>query len=557
MLRHLLVSLLFVLQAISALAYEPANSSASITSIQYFHESGQTLNAQQALQRFNEKQATVAHTSALTFGIKNQAVWAMLTVDNPSSNTVNQRLKAGQTWIEHLDVYLLTSDDIVQEWHSGDAMPANQHLLPAVGFVFNLNLPSGKSQVLIRAQSLDPLTLPLVLETADQARDSDTITHVLSGLLYGILIILAAINFLLFAALKQRNALFYALYISTFIVMNSGYSGYAFRWLYPNSPTLQNFVTLFFMVLHAVLGLLFIMNFLEVKTSLPRLYRGLQYYILTGLILILGLCLSQTHLDAALVAFSFLTLTTLLLILLSIVSLNRVSDSQHLLFAVGCSMVGLLITSLSVWGFIPYTNIGFHAAEIGVVLEAIILAALVANRLKSIESERITANYLATYDPLTQLYNRRAYQQAADQLAQNPVLQDVPMSFVLMDLDHFKAVNDQYGHHAGDLVLQHIAKILKKSARKQDIITRWGGEEIALLLPNTTQAQALVFTESLRTKMAQEPLILDGQPIEVTASFGVATSTTQGNPEQLFQAADKLMYSAKEAGRNKVKSALL
>jgi diguanylate cyclase (GGDEF)-like protein len=128
-------------------------------------------------------------------------------------------------------------------------------------------------------------------------------------------------------------------------------------------------------------------------------------------------------------------------------------------------------------------------------------------------------------------------------------------SLILVDIDHFKQVNDTYGHEAGDAVLRQVAKTLGDGVRAVDICARFGGEEIAILLPQTPVIGATELAERLRRSIADRPVNHEGTAIRVSASFGIAGyPETVPHGDWLFPAADKALYNAKADGRNCVKS---
>lgn len=153
---------------------------------------------------------------------------------------------------------------------------------------------------------------------------------------------------------------------------------------------------------------------------------------------------------------------------------------------------------------------------------------------------------LAKTDQLTGLHNRVAMQEALYQGLNNWKHHRESFSMVLLDIDHFKKINDSLGHDAGDEVLKLVADILRNSVRKSDFLARWGGEEFVLLYPNTNQMEALAAAESLRQKIAAA---LNPWGIVITASFGVATLIS-GDLDLLFKSADEALYRAKNSGRN-------
>ena len=161
----------------------------------------------------------------------------------------------------------------------------------------------------------------------------------------------------------------------------------------------------------------------------------------------------------------------------------------------------------------------------------------------------------ANYDPLTQLLNRGAFYERARPLAMLCQRYHHPLSLIQLDIDHFKNVNDTWGHHAGDLALHHVASQIKHMVRDADLGGRVGGEEFCLLLPETSRDRAVTVAERMRAALAAEPLVLDsGQTIPLTASFGVVSSEEQGDyqTESLQLIADRRLYIAKQSGRNRV-----
>jgi len=161
----------------------------------------------------------------------------------------------------------------------------------------------------------------------------------------------------------------------------------------------------------------------------------------------------------------------------------------------------------------------------------------------------------ATIDSLTNIYNRRAFDELAAKGVSCAQRDKRPISLIMMDIDLFKQVNDNYGHQVGDKVLQEFSLRLKESLREYDILARYGGEEFSLLLPDTNAETAMIIAEKLRDTIAQPVFCLnDGRELKVTASFGVATNQGEHiNWQQLISFSDQALYYAKESGRNCVR----
>jgi diguanylate cyclase (GGDEF)-like protein len=166
--------------------------------------------------------------------------------------------------------------------------------------------------------------------------------------------------------------------------------------------------------------------------------------------------------------------------------------------------------------------------------------------------------HAAAHDPKTQLWNHAAWQTLSSAALANH--RAAASSAVLMvDLDHFKRLNDTYGHHAGDDVLTSVAHVLQTTTRRNDIVARFGGEEFSILLPGVTEQEACQAAERIRDQIAALTVIttnLDGHPTAirgVTASIGVATThRADTSVDDLLVHADRWLYQAKETGRNRV-----
>lgn len=163
---------------------------------------------------------------------------------------------------------------------------------------------------------------------------------------------------------------------------------------------------------------------------------------------------------------------------------------------------------------------------------------------------RQKADELARRDALTGIYNRRALLEHAGFMANYLRRYPRPVSLVMVDVDHFKAVNDHHGHAAGDQVLVQLAHAMRASLREVDQLYRTGGEEFVLLLYDCDEEHAFELVERLRHAIAATDLAIQGQPLQLTCSFGVTRYRSDQDIDQLLAEADQAMYAAKQLGRN-------
>jgi diguanylate cyclase (GGDEF)-like protein len=161
---------------------------------------------------------------------------------------------------------------------------------------------------------------------------------------------------------------------------------------------------------------------------------------------------------------------------------------------------------------------------------------------------------LATEDPLTRLLNRRGLEEALQVTLAHASRQEHATSAIMVDIDHFKGVNDSFGQDTGDHVIRQVAEVLNRMSRASDVVARTGGEEFLLILPDTELNAARVLAERIREAIGARPLLVDSQRIPITVSLGVASKTGAVNLDELSVEADRAMYLAKHGGRNRVAS---
>jgi len=185
-------------------------------------------------------------------------------------------------------------------------------------------------------------------------------------------------------------------------------------------------------------------------------------------------------------------------------------------------------------------------------------ARLMWRMVTDLKNTKKDLEFLATHDSLTGLYNRRYITEQLEREVSHAVRYGVDCSLVILDLDHFKDVNDVYGHLAGDAVLKHVAQVLKTSIRASDILGRWGGEEFLILLPHTPLEQAAQAVQKWLDKLQRTSVhLVEGQTIQISFSAGVASLSEEMKGiadmnkllDVLLEEADLCLYAAKDAGR--------
>ncbi|WDE14099.1 EAL domain-containing protein [Thalassomonas haliotis] len=227
----------------------------------------------------------------------------------------------------------------------------------------------------------------------------------------------------------------------------------------------------------------------------------------------------------------------------------RAKSGNLVSFKVNVSPIGRSekVTRGALVTFNDITELEIKNSELGQLLDKLKLSQ------KEITAQNKELKYLATRDPLTSCLNRRSFFEGLRVLIEEEKSHKNSLSCIMSDIDHFKSVNDTYGHAVGDKVIKMVAKVLKDISRTNDLVGRYGGEEFCVVLPATTAQEAARVAERIRLAVMQADISLPDGKFNVTSSFGVACWSNQlANAEAFVSQADEALYVAKESGRNRV-----
>ena len=521
---------------------------------QWLQEEGSApLTLAEARIAFAAGKAIDSQRPVLSFGIGAAPRWLRVRMHNPTSAPLALQLIISPTWIDYLDVYVEQDDELLVSWRDGDTYPRSPGLLPGIGFGHSLTLPPGESQLYLRAQTTDPFVLNLTLTPLADLPATLALSHYHYGLLYGFLLALMAFNLMLFFGLREPGYAYYSFYLAGFIAMSIAYTGHSQALLWPDSPELQRYGIFILMVLYSAFGLIFASRILALEKHAPQVARAVLALSLGGLLLI-GLLsvLEQQHL-AALFAFSYLTTFTVIMVLLGVFALQfQRARAAYFLGAALIGMLGSAITSLATTGILPFTALTFNAIEIGIMIEATLFALALSSQMRFYQNSRLEAEESARRDPLTGLLNRRGFLEQSRHAFARMERRARPLSVLMLDMDHFKRINDNFGHDAGDQALTEVARVMLRCGRTDDVLARWGGEEFIYLLPDTGVAEASALAERVRQSVAALTLTFAGTPVSFTVSIGIAERRRATPLADVIAQADALLLRAKAEGRNRV-----
>lgn len=263
----------------------------------------------------------------------------------------------------------------------------------------------------------------------------------------------------------------------------------------------------------------FTMAIFETSQTYPKEHKGLQAILA---LLVVGFIYGLFDISSALKYASNLALIMMLVTFSVSISLFRKGNPLVKYFLIGHTFFVIFNAYAVLYykGLVEPNYVNSHGVGISIVLEALTLAFIISHRIKILESIRSKQAELtkqAATDPLTQLYNRRYFLVEATHLVEKAQQTNDQLAVMMLDIDHFKAINDQHGHKAGDLVLIEVASIFQKLSREQDLIARFGGEEFVILLPSANSQAAKECAERIRQGIEKHSIKLD-ESTKITAS---------------------------------------
>ncbi|PSJ18526.1 sensor domain-containing diguanylate cyclase [Nitrosomonas supralitoralis] len=521
--------------------------------IHIYRSENNHLSFRSAYEAFKYGHFSQSSNSVLNFGIGAKPVWLAFYVRNNTHNYVSRKLLFETPWLDTIDVYFLQKDRLVNSYHLGDSLLFSQRPINHRFFVNKHDFGVGDTVVLIRVESADAMVIPIYFLTSEEIADRNTLQAYSYGLIYGVCLALVAYNFMLYIGLRANPYLFYSLYLLLFVILNVAYTGHGYQWLWPESPMWQQWASPILIMACTLSGFAFTLQFLNIKVTWPRIYQWVVSSCFGFSALALITIIAGKFIATLLISIVFIFYFFILAVILGVISLRAGNKfAKYFLLASIFTIFGGTITANAIWGFIPFNWLTYRASDIGMMADAIFLALALAERFNINQDEKLAAEKMANIDLLTNLNNRRAFYKFVQPLWAMSLRSRSSTSVIILDIDDFKLLNDNYGHPMGDRVLVKLAEIIQKEARSGDVLARWGGEEFLVFLPETRLVDAVTIANRMRKRIMSIQINIDkAEKLSFTASFGVATThDIDVSLDELIARADRRLYQAKKQGRN-------
>lgn len=482
--------------------------------------------------------------NSANFGFSPSAWWVRLSLRNPNDRQQEVLLRQDYPLIDWLEFWAQDEDGTWQVRRTGDRTPFASREVQHRDFIFVLDLPANSQRTYyLRYASGGPVNIALSLYSSQALIERISLEQLAYGCYYGGFLALVLYNLFMFLVVRDRAFLFYLLYVCCYGLYMAVHNGLTYQLLWPGSPQMANGSLLVLLGLSLFGSLKFSRTILASRSQAPRL--DLFGRVLQGLCLLLLLAVPLFSYAVLIQPFSYLTLLiTLHLLLLGITAfLSGSRPARYYLLAWTALLLGVTVYMLKTFGLLPHNWMTQNAFQLGSLIEMLLLSLALGARVRDLHHDSYR-------DALTGLANRRQFDECMGEHFQQAREQGMPLSLLLLDIDHFKRFNDEHGHQAGDRVLQEVARLLQLEVRRPYTACRYGGEEFAVVMPQARAAAAEALAERLRRELRQA----SRAESPLTLSIGIASQEKGpfASAEQLFAAADSALYAAKSGGRDRV-----
>jgi len=598
--------------------FQEDDKNANSSAMHWLEDVSGTMTLNQILAKPLATQWNLVPRQNSNLGFIDNAVWLSLPFENSRNVQTPMLLEIAFPLHDSIDVYLLKGDTVVKDFQAGDQYSFGQRPIEHRNFLFPHILQANeKLRAVVRIKTTDTMYLPVKVWESEIFFAKDQQEVLLLGIFLGFLSIMLVYNLLLYVSTHEKNYLYYSWCTSSILYLQVTQKNLGFQYLWPDDVSFNQLSVPFSTFLMIATSSFFILKFLNldeqryVKTTLT--FKFIIWSAFIGIIwgvIVLSAVVSMVFytptvlFSAALAAFSAAVVMGILVNL----SFKGNRSAQILSIAWLSLLVGSVVFALGRVGVPMPMILVENSMLIGSTAEAALISFALARHIKTERDARMFAQELAlgnerktrevqqsflvlqqkttqqleeevqerTYklesamqeltkanlkldslsrlDSLTGLSNRRNFDQAFNEAWLSCTRAKKPMSLLMGDIDHFKMINDTYGHLFGDQCLINVADILKACVnRPRDLAARFGGEEFIIMLPNTEEAGALSIAEDIRQGIESIRLNYEEKQVQFTISFGIATviPAAQTSFIDLNESADQALYLAKESGRNK------
>jgi diguanylate cyclase (GGDEF)-like protein len=546
------------------------------------------------------------------FGFADRAFWFRVSLHNASNAPLDRHLELPRPFLDDVRLFHFASGQLVKSYLLGDDLPFAQREVLHQNFVMPLSLKPGRNVLLMRIASSGTIEAPLRLWQPTAFFEAAASELLVDGAVFGVLLVMLIYNLFVLLSTRDLNYLYYIGFVASYLTFWGTMRGLAFAYVWPQAVRWNNSAVPVSIGAACLFAALFTDSFLKLKRHSQFTHRLMLSMSGLGLLLLVG---------AAWTPYAWaIRFGAALVLVLGVATLylgysrwwQGAQFARFFCVSWTAALIGACTLAAGKFGLLPAGFWVENSLQIGILLLVVLLSFTLADRINADRGLRIKAQQLAleqskkarasqaallkateesnrdlevrvqartdelhhamgqlrmaneelqrlsVTDGLTQVGNRASFDHSLLNEHKRAARLQQPLALMLVDLDHFKAINDTHGHPAGDACLRSLAGYMRtKIQRAGDVLARYGGEEFVVLLINTSLTDALSLAEEIRAGIANLSVAVDGTALQFTASIGVASTVPSqlDTPSQMLGDADKALYEAKHSGRNCVRAA--
>ncbi len=527
-------------------------------------------------------------TATASFGFTKSTYWFRTIVTNSVLNSENWLLEIGYPLLDEIVVYEKKQSGKLITHRAGDHQLFKDRDIENRNFLFRLPLTANEpTELFIRVKTSSSMQLPLKIYSYQSYALSSHTEYLFFGLYYGVLVALFAYNLMMVFWIKDPVYIYYAGYLLFYGSFQLTINGLAYRYLWPESIWLAERGLLFFLCLAVIFAAKFSHSMLQVSKFSARIDK---IYLLTigFFISMLPFALFADYQIVIQILSATTVMTCLLLVFSAYQSVRSgISTAKYYLMSLSIFLIGIIIYVLTSVGLIATLNISEYAIMVSSTFKVILLSFALSHRfkvlkdentrmqteahdvleqsvtertkeLKNVLDELSVANKrlegLNNTDTLTGVRSRAYFDEHAEFIWKNTDRSNEELAIMMLDIDNFKLINDNYGHLIGDEVLISVAQAINTAlTRSTDQMARYGGEEFIVILPAAEPGGVISLAEKIRSAIEAINTQSFGISQAVTISIGVTIERPSNSDRMLRDAienADKALYQAKNNGKN-------
>lgn len=537
------------------------------------------------------------------FGYSSSVYWFHMPLLNAAHFGSEWVVEVAYPVLDYVDLYVVRDGDVQSFYKLGDKQPFSNRVFEHRNFRIPVTLaPLDQVDIFIRVKTSSAVQVPIRLWGYGGVMAHDQIDTLILGVYFGLLMVMALYNALIFLTVRQKSNLYYVLYVLSYGLFQASLIGLAYQYIWPSGIHWNDQSILVSLALSLVFGTMFIRSYLDLRLSSPRLELFYRAATWLGMVcIVLSFVLSYDFMIRVMVYSS------------TVICLGAMAGGVYLWRSIGRSIqyftlawlflfAGGLILALNKFGILPRNLFTENASLYGSAVQVILLSMALVEQINMERKKRFAAQQraivqerlareaqehaltlqrqdnerleqrvlertaelealndklkeLTIRDSLTGLYNRRYLDMKAEEEYKRAQRDRNSLAVLIMDLDNFKKINDCYGHQFGDECLTATAKVLSENVqRTSDTVARYGGEEFVAILPGASKEKARYLAEMIRLNVMSLEILFEGKRVPLSMSIGFVSTKPKeaGRYEELIKLADEALYQAKAEGRNRV-----